>query len=331
MFVLGCLLFSFAFGGQIDATVVQLCVFNAIMKTGCILFDLIGNVTVVSHFPTMRGPTIALMKSFVGIGGAIVSAVQLGFFPNLKDIQNFYYLLIGYAVVMGILELIFMRNPLYHLSGYQQSHLSEEEKKRRLATKAQYLRQDPPLWRFIIGYGVLIALIIYLPAQSACVQYLDLGKEYTVAFAIVTVIIMLMIVLVLIPDPRMLLRRIRGEKEPRESLPSPSTGEENFDEIPIEDDFKVISEQPPAAVETEIDYIAPPVPDHLPAQPSHPSSLEYLLDSLLPHRRGVRHHQLFQLHLGRHRRQADPPEYAYDAQRDQRRWQCPRSSGYGAV
>ncbi|CAD2222713.1 hypothetical protein AGDE_00861 [Angomonas deanei] len=221
MFVLGSLLFSLAFGGQIRGSVVRLCVFNAIMKTGCILFDLVGNITVVSHFPTMRGPTIALLKSFVGIGGAVVSAVQLGFFPELDDIKNFYYLLMVYATVMGLLELAFMRNPRYHLSGYEESYLTEEEKECRRATKAQYLRQEPPVWRFAIGYGVILLLVVYLPTQSACVQYMGLGDMHKRTFAVITVFFLLLITLVLIPNPVRIFRKRRGDHVRRMTPASP--------------------------------------------------------------------------------------------------------------
>ncbi|EPY42413.1 hypothetical protein AGDE_01510, partial [Angomonas deanei] len=50
-FVLGCVLMALSFSQKVDANVVRLCVFNAILGSGTMLFDLAAIVTVSSHFP----------------------------------------------------------------------------------------------------------------------------------------------------------------------------------------------------------------------------------------------------------------------------------------
>ncbi|KAK7200093.1 Protein Associated with Differentiation [Novymonas esmeraldas] len=196
-FPLGTLLLALCFMGVIEGSVVRLCVFNALMANGCILFDLLSCVTVLSHFPSNRGPVVALLKTFTGLGSAIVACLYAGFFKS--DPKKHYLFLCSVAIVVGALCIAFMRLPPYHLTQYEEKHLSAEEKERRVATKAQYLRQEAPLRRFVWGFVILVVLIIFLPTQSALVSYLRLGRSAKLAFAIVTTVVVLLYTLVAAP------------------------------------------------------------------------------------------------------------------------------------
>jgi hypothetical protein len=198
-FPLGTLLLALCFMGKIHGSVAKLSVFNALMASGCSLFDLACCVTVLSYFPTNRGPVTALLKTFTGLGSALVACLYSGFFNS--DPEKHFFFLFALSIVVGGLCITFLRLPEYHLTQYQQSHLPMEERQRRENTKAQFLRQKAPLWRFIYGFVILIVMIIFLPTQSALASYLHLDKGPKLAFAIVTSILTLLYLVVAAPVP----------------------------------------------------------------------------------------------------------------------------------
>ncbi|ORC84510.1 uncharacterized protein TM35_000441660, partial [Trypanosoma theileri] len=149
MFPLGALLLALSFNGFIYGTVARLSVFNAILNIGTIMFDFGCQMTLLSIFPSSRGAIVAIGKTFNGLGSPIVGTIQLAFFDNHPD--HFFYFLMVLVVVVSLSCMYFLRLPPYHLTGYQQSHLSEQEKTKRLATRAQYLRQKTPVPRFLVG------------------------------------------------------------------------------------------------------------------------------------------------------------------------------------
>ncbi|KEG06186.1 hypothetical protein DQ04_15411010, partial [Trypanosoma grayi] len=197
LFPLGALLLALTFQGVIEGSVVRLSAFNAFVGIGCSLFDLASAMTVMSYFPSHKGAVVALMKTFTGLGAAIVGSIQLAFFDGRLD--YFFYFLMALVFAVGAVSFFFLRLPSYHLTGYEQNHLSIEEKERRLARRAVYLRQNPPRIRFVIGIGLVILLIIFLPLQSALVAYLELGKKYKVAFAGVIIFLTLLYPTIALP------------------------------------------------------------------------------------------------------------------------------------
>ncbi|EPY23290.1 hypothetical protein AGDE_12914 [Angomonas deanei] len=148
-----------------------------------------------------------------------------------------------------------MKLPPYHLTSLMERRLSPEVKQERLSTKAQYLRQNPPRWRYYVGYAFLITMIVFLPMQSALIAYLKLGSKFKIAFAIVSIILTASMCFVFIPDPSRLFRRKRNRVEDyRDNLDS--TQDEH--EVGM-DDMKDLDLDPTEdeAVKTEVDYIAP--------------------------------------------------------------------------
>ncbi|KAK7194133.1 Protein Associated with Differentiation [Novymonas esmeraldas] len=202
---LGAILTALCFEGKIEANTVRLCVFNAFQSIGMSLTDIVSCMTVLSHFPSNRGSVIALLKTFPGLGSAIVGSFFAGFFKG--RVSSYLFFLAAFAFVTNSCCTLFMRLPAYHLTGYQESHLSEEEKERRLATKAQYLKQRPPFWRFIYGFTVLFILIAYLPTTSALVAYKRLGDNPKLGFAIGTAVLTALYMLLAVPLPACLTRR----------------------------------------------------------------------------------------------------------------------------
>ncbi|KAG5483556.1 hypothetical protein CUR178_07878 [Leishmania enriettii] len=197
VFPLGALLVALCFEGVIAGNVVKLSVFYSFMNVGTSFFDLACCITILSYFPTNRGPVVALLKTFIGLGSAIVGSMYQGFFGG--EVQNFFYFLMAWGIVAGVLGIIFLRLPPYHLTGYQELHLSAEEKEQRLVSKAQFLKQRPPMWRFYYGFCLIVALIAFLPLTTALVDYLHLGDKEKLVFAIVTIILTFAFFIIAIP------------------------------------------------------------------------------------------------------------------------------------
>ncbi|KAH9599832.1 Major facilitator superfamily [Trypanosoma melophagium] len=243
-FPVGALLLALTFAGYIEASVLRFCVFNAIFNIGCTLFDLGCMMTVMSYFPSHKGAVVAIMKSYIGLGSAIVGCIQVAFF--LGKTEQYFYFLMALVFVVGGACLVFLRLPSYHLTGYEEKHLSAEEKERRLARKAVYLRQKPPTIRFGIGLGFVLVLIIFLPMQGALVAYKGLGQKYRIAFAAVVIALM-----VFYPTMALPLRSLERKETDCNSVSEP------VDE-PKKDNTEVTDvEKPEAVVETDLDYIAP--------------------------------------------------------------------------
>ncbi|EPY23037.1 hypothetical protein STCU_07921 [Strigomonas culicis] len=233
---------ALSFAQIIHANTVRLCVFNGILGSGTMLFDLAAIVTVCSHFPTMRGATIALLKSFTGLGTAIFGSIRSGF---LTRPDHFFYFLAAYSGAVGTVLLLFLRLPPYHLTDWEKRRLPMEKKQLLIERRTQYLRQKPPTWRFIVGYVILITLIIYLPVQSAVVTYMKLGSGPKRVFAVITAVLTASMILICAPDPRKFFA----------SKKNAQNNDGQVDQVDLDAEEK--TEPAGAPVETEVDYIAP--------------------------------------------------------------------------
>ncbi|EPY25817.1 hypothetical protein STCU_06462 [Strigomonas culicis] len=65
------------------------------------------------------------------------------------------------------------------------SHLSLEEKAERERTKAQYLAQKPPMWRFIWGFTLIGFFTICLPVQSVITAFANVNRTAEIIFAVI--------------------------------------------------------------------------------------------------------------------------------------------------
>ncbi|ORC88548.1 uncharacterized protein TM35_000161860 [Trypanosoma theileri] len=197
LITVGALFMGLTFAGIVSGSVVRLCVFNGIFNFGSGLYDLACVVTVLSHFPTRKGVVVAVMKTYIGLGSAIIGAIQLAYFEG-KPAQYFYFLTVLGGVI-GIVVLVLVRHPPYVLTDYERRTLSDEEAEKRVSTKAIYLKQNPPSLRFAIGFVIVVFLIIFLPLQSALVAFKNLSWGYRNAFAIVAIFCTLIYPIVAMP------------------------------------------------------------------------------------------------------------------------------------
>ncbi|EPY19822.1 hypothetical protein STCU_09280 [Strigomonas culicis] len=261
---LGSALLSFCFLGIIDATVVRLCVFQAIFNVGCVMFDTTCIVTTVNYFPTDRGLVIAFLATYGSLGGSMVACLYNAFFA--ENTANYFFFLLAYSLLVGVLCVLFMKHPSYYLTGLQRRQLRPAEQEQRTRYKAQYLRQKPTMYRFIYAGCIMIFLILLLPVQGCIVAYLNLGQSYKLAFAIIVMFCAFLMLLTPFPLHRILGARTETAKP--SSSPSGVSQEEPFKEIeappaePTVEDLAALADDklqglPKVNIETDVDYIAP--------------------------------------------------------------------------
>ncbi|PBJ74161.1 protein associated with differentiation 4 [Trypanosoma cruzi cruzi] len=248
LFPLGALLFALSFRGTIEGSVVRLSVFNGMLTLGCTLYDVVYMMTIMSHFPNSKGPVVAILKSYIGLGSAIVGSTQLAFFDGRPD--HYFYFLMVLFFVTGAAGFFLVPLPSYHLTGYEEKHLGIEEKERRLARKSVYLRQQPPTIRFAIGIAFVVLLVIYLPLQSALVAYLGWGRTQRIMFASILIAVLVSFPLMALPVSCLERRETQREEDDCGGTERPSAGDEVANE-------PAAAGGPPKKVETDVDYIAP--------------------------------------------------------------------------
>ncbi|KEG13174.1 hypothetical protein DQ04_01171070 [Trypanosoma grayi] len=249
----GALCFSLVFADVIPGNVVVLCVFNALMGAGAMMFDLGAAITVLSLFPSNRGAVVAVMKTFTGLGSAIIGSIQLGFFEGRPD--RYFLFLMSLTLVVGVACFFVVKLPPYHLTGYEKSHLTEKEKKRRLNTRSLYLTQIPPRARFMFGIGLAIVLMLYLPMQSALVAYLALGRAYKAAFAALAIVLVMLYPLMIFPLRTKQRRLTESLDNLVEGSPTEIDDAMVTTEIPRKE--RPVTDRSGQAVRTDVDYIAP--------------------------------------------------------------------------
>ncbi|PBJ79911.1 protein associated with differentiation 4 [Trypanosoma cruzi cruzi] len=248
LFPLGALMFALSFRGTIEGSVVRLSVFNGMLILGCTLFDLAYMMTIMSHFPISRGPVVAILKSYIGLGSAIVGSIQLAFFDGRPD--HYFYFLMVLFLVTGVAGFFFVLLPSYHLTGYEEKHLGIEEKQRRLARKSVYLRQKPPTVRLAIGIAFVVLLVIYLPLQSALVAYLEWGRTQRIIFASILIAVIVALPLMALPVSCLERRKTQREEDVCSGMDRPDASDEAANEPAAAGGL-------PKSVETDVDYIAP--------------------------------------------------------------------------
>ncbi|EPY35232.1 hypothetical protein STCU_01184, partial [Strigomonas culicis] len=120
IYPIGTICLALTFMDVIKGTVAKLAVFNGMMGAGCIQFDLLAVMPTISYFPTHKGYVTILLKTYTGFGQAFVGTIYIAFFD--KEADRHFFFLAGLAFVTGVLCLIFLRLPPYHLTGYEMSH-----------------------------------------------------------------------------------------------------------------------------------------------------------------------------------------------------------------
>ncbi|EPY28714.1 hypothetical protein AGDE_10319 [Angomonas deanei] len=277
IFPLGSLLVALCFQGVIVASVVKLCVFYSFMNIGTSYYSLMCIQSLLYYFPTRRGETVALLVCMMGVGSSMTSSLYAAFFV---DRSSFFYFLMVYAVIISVLNCIFMRFPKYHVGGFEARRITPEEKERREKMKGPYLSQEPPMVRFYYGLGLVITVIIYTTVTSAVINAKKIKEPHRlVPFASVTVVLWAAFSLILVPFEkapaffRKVLRRQVGSDRHEGSSEEPVYAEPAYEDPTKKEVQEVTLAQPLDGLsggdfvmeelatvkhtETEVDFIAP--------------------------------------------------------------------------
>ncbi|KAL7700928.1 hypothetical protein N2W54_005594 [Lotmaria passim] len=243
MNALGALLYGLAFEGVISGTVVKFAVFSGIMNLGCSCFDAGSLMAILGSFPLTKGPVVALMKTFGGLGASILAVINYSFFRTAYS--HYMYFMTALVVFMGSVACIFIRFPPYHIVQYEQKHLPEQLKVRRRLTERAYLTQYPPMTRFYLGFAIIISLVIYLTVQSFCVAYAHVSDKARMGNTIMIIIFVFSLGLLAAPFPF-----LGGmEEKPSEDLPELPEEEELRNDSQEYDNMNEKTLQHPAEAE----------------------------------------------------------------------------------
>ena len=240
---LGALLFALAFNGNVKGTVVTLSVFCGIMNLGCASFDTGSLMAVLGSFPLTKGPVVAIMKTFAGLGASVLAVINYSFFRTAYS--HYMFFMTALVVCIGSLAAFLIRFPPYHIVQYEQKHLPEQLKVRRRLTERAYLTQYPPMTRFYLGFAIIISLVIYLTVQSFCVAYAHVSDKARMGNTIMIIIFVFSLGLLAAPFPF-----LGGmEEKPSEDLPELPEEEELRNDSQEYDNMNEKTLQHPAEAE----------------------------------------------------------------------------------
>ncbi|KAK7202201.1 hypothetical protein NESM_000290200 [Novymonas esmeraldas] len=210
---LGVLLYALSFEGVIAGSVLKFSVFSAIMHFGCLSFDTGSLMAVLGSFPLTKGPVVALLKTFTGLGASILAIINYSFFRTAYS--HYMYFMMGLVIFMGGFACIFIRFPPYHIIEWEKTRVPERMLVRRRLTERAYLTQYPPMIRFYIGMVVISSIVIYLTVQSFCVAYANPSDSARMGNTIMIIIFVFCFTIMVLP-----FRFLGGmDEEPSKDLP----------------------------------------------------------------------------------------------------------------
>ncbi|EAN96928.1 hypothetical protein C3747_68g166 [Trypanosoma cruzi] len=189
LFPLGGIFFGLTFANAIEGSMAAFSLYVCMQSLGSSLLDLGSVMTMLSIFPANKGAVVAVMKTFCGMGSAILGAIHLAFFPseNDSDTSSFFYFLSVLAMLASFFGVVFVEVPPYMIRGCEKRVLTEAQRKERYRIRRQFLRQKAPTTRFAIGFTIVLILVFFLPVQGAISAYMELDNSYHVTFACVSV------------------------------------------------------------------------------------------------------------------------------------------------
>ncbi|RNF12091.1 hypothetical protein TraAM80_00508 [Trypanosoma rangeli] len=188
LFPLSGVLYGLTFANVLDGSMAAFCIYGCMQGLGTSLLDVGAVMTLLSIFPANKGAVVAVMKTFSGMGSAIIGAIHLAFFSAENDINTsrFFYFIAVLGMVGAFLGFLFIEVPPYMIRGCEQHVLTEAQRQERYRIRRQFLRQKAPTARFVIGFTVVIFLTFFLPIQGALSAYMELTRVHHVVFACIS-------------------------------------------------------------------------------------------------------------------------------------------------
>ncbi|RNE96082.1 pyruvate transporter 0 [Trypanosoma rangeli] len=195
---LGFLMFGLTFDGTVKTSSVGLfSLYQGITHLGLPAMDVSAVMTLMLQFPLDRGYVVLVMKVFNGLGTAVLMAYFNGWFraaDSRRSEDNNYsgyaYFVAAQTLLCALVGACFTRLPMYYPSAWRKKRLSAEELAEREKTLDLYMSQHAPSRRLHIGFGLVIALLIFSAAQSIVTAYVQTSYAGYVAISIVALLLM---------------------------------------------------------------------------------------------------------------------------------------------
>ncbi|EKG06698.1 hypothetical protein TCSYLVIO_002189 [Trypanosoma cruzi] len=200
--LLGCLgfvLFGLTFDGYVvsNPSVIHFSIFNAILYLGCPSMDVSSVMPLMLQFPLERGFVVLIMKTFNGLGTAVLMAYFNGWFkaansdqPEDNNYSGYAYFVGGQILLCSLIGTYFTRLPMYFPCSWRKKRLSSEEAAEREKTLDLYMSQQAPMRRLRIGVMLVVAMLIFSTTQSIATAYVDTSHVGYLAISIVAVLLM---------------------------------------------------------------------------------------------------------------------------------------------
>ncbi|EKF32519.1 hypothetical protein MOQ_003628 [Trypanosoma cruzi marinkellei] len=195
---LGFFLFGLTFDGTITTSSVALfSLYQGITCFGLPVMDVSSIMSLMLQFPLERGYVVLIVKTFNGLGTAVLMAYFNGWFKAADTDQPEKNNYSGYAYFIGVMILLcslvgtcFIRLPMYFPCSWTKKRLSSEEAAEREKTLDLYMSQHASSRRLRIGFAIVVLTLIFSTTQSITTAYVNTSRAGFLAISIVAVLLM---------------------------------------------------------------------------------------------------------------------------------------------
>ncbi|KAF8291325.1 putative Nodulin-like [Trypanosoma cruzi] len=194
---LGFVLFGMTFDGTITTSSVALfALYQGITCLGLPMMDVSSVMSLMLQFPLERGYVVLIVKTFNGLGTAVLMAYFNGWFKAADSDQPEENNYSGYAYFTGVMILLcsllgacFIRLPMYFPCSWTKKRLSSEEAAEREKTLDLYMSQHAPTRRLRTGFAIVFVTLIFSTTQSITTAYVNTSRAGYLAISIVAVLL----------------------------------------------------------------------------------------------------------------------------------------------
>ncbi|EKG00519.1 hypothetical protein TCSYLVIO_008530, partial [Trypanosoma cruzi] len=195
---LGFVLFGMTFDGTITTSSVALfALYQGITSLGLPMMDVSCVMSLMLQFPLERGYVVLIMKTFNGLGTAVLMAYFNGWFKAAdadraenNNYSGYAYFVGGQILLCSLIGACFTRLPTYFPCSWTKKRLSSEEAAEREKTLDLYMSQHAPTRRLRIGFAIVVATLIFSTTQSITTAYVNTSRAGYLAISIVAVLLM---------------------------------------------------------------------------------------------------------------------------------------------
>ncbi|KAF8287760.1 putative Nodulin-like [Trypanosoma cruzi] len=195
---LGFVLFGMTFDGKIsNSSVALFALYQGITSLGLPMMDVSSVMSLMLQIPLERGYVVIIVKTFSGLGTAVLVAYFNGWFkaanseqPEENNYSGYAYFVGGQILLCSLIGACFTRLPMYFPCSWRKKRLSSEEAAEREKTLDLYMSQHAPTRRLRTGFAIVIATLIFSTTQSITTAYVNTSRAGYLAISIVAVLLM---------------------------------------------------------------------------------------------------------------------------------------------